>query len=249
MLELSGFNVRIDANPIQHINDINMYAIIVAAGSGQRFASDVPKQFLEIAGKLVIQHSIDAFDKVKEVEGIVLVMPENQSLWEDIELHSNKPLMYTTGGSNRAQSVLHGLQILEPSLEDVTWILVHDAARVCIHSSDIEKLIHQCNRQNQGGLLVKPINDTIKYSTDGKHSKQTIDRNKLYAALTPQMFPFKQLLNVLEQVDVKKITDEASAFERRGILPLMVKGRSDNIKLTHVEDLLMAEYILRKNNR
>jgi len=226
-----------------------MYAIIVAAGSGQRFASDVPKQFLEIAGKLVIQHSIDAFDKIKEVEGIVLVMPKDQDLWQDIELHANKPLMYTTGGSNRAQSVLHGLQILEPLLEDITWILVHDAARVCIQSSDIEKLIHHCNSQNQGGLLVKPINDTIKYSTDGKHSKETIDRNKLYAALTPQMFPFKQLVDVLEQADTKKVTDEASAFEQCGILPLMVKGRSDNIKLTHVEDLLMAEYILRKNNK
>lgn len=226
-----------------------MYAIIVAAGSGQRFASDMPKQFLEIAGKMVIQHSIDAFDKIPEIEGIVLVMPENQSLWRDIELHANKPLMYTTGGSNRAQSVLCGLQILEPSVEEVTWILVHDAARVCIQSSDIEKLIAQCNAQNQGGLLVKPINDTIKYSTDGKHSKETIDRNKLYAALTPQMFPFKQLVGMLEQADTNKVTDEASAFEQCGIMPLMVKGRSDNIKLTHVEDLLMAEFILRKNNK
>lgn len=224
-----------------------MYAIIVAAGSGQRFASDTPKQFLEIAGKLAIQHSIDAFDKIKQVEGIVLVMPKKQKLWKDIELKSNKPLMYTTGGSSRAQSVLHGLQILAPSVDNTSWILVHDAARLCITSADIEKLIKACNKNNQGGLLVKAVTDTIKFSKDGKHVDKTIDRNKLRAALTPQMFPYKQLLDVLESVDTKKTTDEASAFEQAGIKPLMVKGRSDNIKITYSEDLLMAEYILRKN--
>jgi 2-C-methyl-D-erythritol 4-phosphate cytidylyltransferase len=223
-----------------------MYAIIVAAGSGQRFASDTPKQFLEIAGKLAIQHSIDAFDGLDEIEGIVLVMPQNQQLWQDIELTANKPLMYTTGGSSRAQSVLHGLLILEPSVTDDAWILIHDAARVCVTPSDIQKLMKTCCKHNQGGLLVKPINDTIKYSEDGSHSKETIDRSKLRAALTPQMFPFKQLLEVLEKSDACKITDEASAFEQAGIMPLMVKGRSDNIKLTHIEDLMLAEFILKK---
>ena len=224
-----------------------MYAIIVAAGSGQRFASDIPKQFLEIAGKLAIQHSIDAFDKVDEVEGIVLVMPKKQKLWKNIELYSNKPLMYTTGGSSRTESVLHGLEILEPMVDDISWILVHDAARLCITSSDIKKLIQSCNKHNQGGLLVKSITDTIKFSNGGEHSDKTIDRNKLRAALTPQMFPFKQLNEVLENADIKKTTDEASAFEQAGIKPLMVQGRSDNIKITYSEDLLMAEYILRKN--
>ena len=224
-----------------------MYAIIVAAGSGQRFASDTPKQFLEIAGKLAIQHSIAAFEKVDEVEGIVLVMPKKQKLWKDIELKSSKPLMYTIGGSSRAQSVLHGLQILEPLVDNTSWILVHDAARLCITSSDIEKLIKACNKHNQGGLLVKAVTDTIKFSNDGKQSDKTIDRNKLKAALTPQMFPYKQLCKVLKNADPKKTTDEASAFEQAGIRPLMVKGRSDNIKITYSEDLLMAEYILRKN--
>ena len=224
-----------------------MYAIIVAAGSGQRFASDTPKQFLEIAGKLAIQHSITAFEKVDEVEGIVLVMPKKQKLWKDIELKSSKPLMYTIGGPSRAQSVLHGLQILEPLVDNTSWILVHDAARLCITSSDIEKLIKTCNKHNQGGLLVKAVTDTIKFSNDGKQADKTIDRNKLKAALTPQMFPYKQLCKVLKKADPKKTTDEASAFEQAGIRPLMVKGRSDNIKITYSEDLLMAEYILRKN--
>lgn len=226
-----------------------MYVIIVAAGSGQRFASDTPKQFLEIAGKLAIQHSIDAFDKIEDIEGIILVMPKNQELWQDIELFANKPLMYTTGGSSRVESVLLGLQIIEPLVDDISWVLVHDAARACITVSDIYKLIKQCNKHNQGGLLVKPINDTIKFSQDGQHAKKTIDRNQLYAALTPQMFPYQQLVEALTQADVKSVTDEASAFEQLGIMPLMVKGRSDNIKLTYVEDLLMAEYILRKKNK
>ena len=224
-----------------------MYAIIVAAGSGQRFASDTPKQFLEIAGKLAIQHSIDAFDMIDEIQGIVLVMPQKQKLWKDIKLTANKPLMYTKGGSTRAQSVLHGLEILEPLVDSTNWILVHDAARLCIKPSDIEKLIKTCNKNNQGGLLVKTITDTIKYSKKGKHVNKTIDRNKLRAALTPQMFPYKQLCDVIKKADPEKTTDEASAFEQAGIKPLMVKGRSDNIKITYSEDLLMAEYILRKN--
>jgi len=223
-----------------------MYAIIVAAGSGQRFASDTPKQFLEIAGKLAVQHSIDAFDKVDEVEGIVLVMPKKQRFWKDIELKSNKPLMYTTGGSSRAQSVLHGLEILEPLIDNTEWVLVHDAARLCIRPSDINKLIKACNKNNQGGLLVKTITDTIKFSKKGKNVDKTIDRNKLWAALTPQMFPYKQLRDILTNLNNERITDEASAFEQAGIKPLMVKGRSDNIKITYTEDLLMAEFILRK---
>ncbi len=223
-----------------------MYAIIVAAGSGQRFASDTPKQFLEVAGKLAVQHSIDAFDQVDEIQGIVLVMPKNQQLWQNIELTAKKPLMYATGGSSRAASVLHGLQILESLVEDVTWILVHDAARLCVAPSDISKLIDQCNNKNQGGLLVKKMNDTIKYSEDGTHVKKTINRDLLYAALTPQMFPYRQLVDVLENADHDKVTDEASAFEQHGIKPLMVKGRSDNLKLTYAEDLLIATFILRK---
>lgn len=224
-----------------------MYVIIVAAGSGQRFASDTPKQFLEIAGKLAIQHCIDAFDCVDDIQGIVLVMPKNQEMWIDLELTAKKPLMYTTGGSNRAQSVMHGLKILAPSVGANSWILVHDAARICIVPSDIQKLIKSCKNKNQGGLLVKPIIDTIKYTKDGQQISKTIDRNHLFAALTPQMFPYGQLTEVLEKADVKLITDESSAFEQAGIKPLMVKGRSDNLKLTHIEDFLVAEYILKKN--
>ncbi len=223
-----------------------MYAIIVAAGSGQRFASDTPKQFLEIAGKLVIQHSIDAFDNISEVEGIVLVMPANQKLWQDIELKANKPLMYTTGGESRVQSVLHGLEILAPSVGNTSWILVHDAARACVTTQDIKKLITHCKNENQGGLLVKPVIDTIKYSKDGKNSEKTINRNNLYAALTPQLFPYQQLIDALRKSDKKSTTDEASAFEQSGIKPLLIKGRSDNIKLTYVEDLLLATFILNK---
>ena len=226
-----------------------MYVIIVAAGSGQRFASDTPKQFLEIAGKLAIQHSIDAFDAIDKVEGIVLVMPKNQELWQDIELTAQKPLMYTTGGASRAQSVLYGLKIIEPMVKTDTWILIHDAARVCITTSDILRLIETCEINKEGGLLVKPINDTVKYSEDGIKSHKTIPRENLRAALTPQMFPFEQLIDVLENADCKTVTDEASAFEQAGIKPLMIKGRSDNIKITYIEDLLLAEFILKRHKK
>jgi 2-C-methyl-D-erythritol 4-phosphate cytidylyltransferase len=226
-----------------------MYVIIVAAGSGQRFASDTPKQFLEIAGKLAVQHSIDAFDTLAEVEGIVLVMPKNQKLWKNIKLTSKKPLMYTDGGDNRVLSVLHGLNILESEVKGDTWILVHDAARVCVSTSDIQKLIDTVIENNHGGLLVKPLNDTIKFTEDGIWSEKTIDRKKLRAALTPQMFPYYELKDVLLNTDTSSVTDEASAFEQVGYRPLLIRGRSDNIKITYTEDLLLAEFILRKRQK
>ncbi len=226
-----------------------MYVIIVAAGSGQRFASDTPKQFLEIAGKMVVQHSIDAFDDIAEVEGIVLVMPKNQKLWPDTKLTSKKPLMYTDGGDNRVLSVLNGLNTLEPEVQGDTWILVHDAARSCITPGDISKLIDTVIENNHGGLLVKPVSDTVKFTEDGIWSEKTINRKKLRAALTPQMFPYYELKDVLLNTDTSSVTDEASAFEQVGYRPLLVRGRSDNIKLTYSEDLLLTEFILRKRKK
>jgi 2-C-methyl-D-erythritol 4-phosphate cytidylyltransferase len=223
-----------------------MYVIIVAAGSAQRFASDTPKQFLEIAGKMAVQHCIDAFDSIDEVEGIVLVMPKNQKLWKDIKLTSHKPLMYTAGDDNRVLSVLHGLNVLESEVQHDTWILVHDAARACITTDDIRKLMDTVIENDHGGLLVKPVNDTIKFTEDGIWSEKTINRKKLRAALTPQMFPYHELKDVLLNTDTSSVTDEASAFEQVGYRPLLVRGRSDNIKLTYSEDLLLAEFILRK---
>ena len=223
-----------------------MYVIIVAAGSGQRFASDTPKQFLEIAGKMAVQHSITAFDDIDEVEGIVLVLPKNQKLWKDIKLTSKKPLIYAEGGDNRVLSVLHGLNILESQVQGDTWVLVHDAARVCVTPTDIKKLIDTVIENNHGGLLVKPVNDTIKFTDDGIWSEKTINRRKLRAALTPQMFPYFELKDVLLNTDTASVTDEASAFEQVGYRPLLVRGRSDNIKITYTEDLLLAEFILKK---
>lgn len=223
-----------------------MYVIIVAAGSGQRFASDTPKQFLEIAGKPVVQHCIDAFDEIEEIRSIVVVMPQELSLWESIDLSSEKELIYTTGDSCRAGSVLKGLKTLKPEAQKNSWILVHDAARMCVTPMDIRKLIDKCSKNNRGGLLVKPIIDTIKYSEDGKYIQKTINRENLYSALTPQMFPYKKLKKALKSVPTENITDEASAMELTGYKPLLVKGRSDNIKLTYADDLLLASFILRK---
>jgi 2-C-methyl-D-erythritol 4-phosphate cytidylyltransferase len=124
--------------------------------------------------------------------------------------------------------------------------LVHDAARVCVTTTDIQKLIDTVIENNHGGLLVKPLNDTIKFTEDGIWSEKTIDRKKLRAALTPQMFPFYELKDVLLNTDTSLVTDEASAFEQVGYRPLLVRGRSDNIKITYTEDLLLAEFILRK---
>ena len=169
--------------------------------------------------------------------------------WPNIQFQSTHEIKHCTGGDSRSQSVIKGLKAIQQQANETDRVLVHDAARPCITQKDIEILIKQSQNHKVGGLLVKPVSDTIKHSSDKLHSVKTIDREQLFAALTPQMFRLDDLLSRLQQADPVLTTDDASAFEQAGLQPLMVQGNSQNIKITYPDDLALAQYYLQQQGR
>ncbi|MGJ8662170.1 MAG: 2-C-methyl-D-erythritol 4-phosphate cytidylyltransferase [Marinicella sp.] len=238
----------------------NLHIIIVAAGKGTRFTppnkhidiGSKPKQY-ELIGQLpVLAHSIQAFDHIQvegvSITGITVVIHANDKHWKSMPTVASKhTLTSTIGGAQRHDSVRNGIKFLKSDSND--WVLVHDAARPCVTADEIKQLISTCLKRQRGGLLVKPITDTIKHSKDGDSVNKTVDRNLLFAALTPQMFRCGELLKALTVFEADSITDESSAIEAQGKNPLMVMGKSTNIKITTYEDLLMAETILNQQGR
>ncbi len=226
----------------------NIHVIIVAAGVGRRFAHDEgpPKQYQLIGKKTVLAHSIAAFDDIP-VAGITVVIHEQDRYWQDITAPSAHRLKHTLGGLQRHDSVRNGIRSLQADPMD--WVLVHDAARPCVTTAEIDKLINRCVTAQQGGLLVLPVTDTIKFSASGERVENTIDRQQLFAALTPQMFRCGDLLKALTVFEADSITDESSAIEAQGQKPLMVRGSRSNLKITEFADLAMAHRILEQQGR
>lgn len=239
--------------------DINnqVHVIIAAAGIGRRFKKSAqnktdslqitPKQYAMIDDKPVLWHSIKAFDEV-DVFDITVVLHADDTFWGQHDFTGFKHAIHTSvGGLERHDSVRNGLLSLPP--DNNSWIMVHDAARPCISTNEINDLIQTCMFKQQGGLLVKPLNDTIKFSEQGIAVDKTVERDNLYAALTPQMFRRKDLLQALTLFEADSITDESSALEAQGQKPLMIQGQSTNIKVTTFEDLTMAQFILKQQGR
>lgn len=226
-----------------------IHLIVVAAGIGRRFnnQSNRPKQY-ELIGELpVLTHSILAFDS-SSISDITVVIHPQDTHWEKLSPIVSKHTIHTVqGGAQRHDSVRNGIKSLNADPKD--WVLVHDAARPCVTADEINDLINSCLNKQSGGLLVKPLTDTIKYSENGESVNKTINRKHLYAALTPQMFRCGDLLKALTVFEADSITDESSAIEAQGQKPLMVEGKSTNLKITNYEDLAMAQTILKQQGR
>lgn len=211
-------------------------AIIVAAGSGSRFKSDTPKQFLEINGKPVIVHTIERFQAAPSVDSIVLVLAEGQAF--DLSAFS-KLTNVVKGGSTRAESVRNGLD----AAVDSEIVVVHDGARPLVTVDEIERTIAKA-KESGAACLVAPVTDTIK-SIRGGEIADTLDRNKLCRALTPQAFKAYVLKKAFENADLNEsATDECYLVEKLGHPIAIVEGSSRNIKITHPEDLILAEALL-----
>lgn len=217
-------------------------AVVPAAGIGSRMQSVCPKQYLQVAGQTLLEHSIHALLKHPSVRRIVVALHPEDSWFSQLALASHPSLVSVTGGSSRAESVLAGLEITESE-----WVLVHDAARPCLPLTDLTRLIQQLANSSTGGLLASPVSDTIKQaSTDNQSSTGSVDRDRLWRALTPQFYPLALLKHCLTQAlaEGALITDEASALEYCGYQPQLVPGSSENLKVTRPEDLALAEYYL-----
>ncbi|WP_154222754.1 2-C-methyl-D-erythritol 4-phosphate cytidylyltransferase [Marinicella rhabdoformis] len=228
----------------------HFHVLITAAGIGSRFESQsgLPKQYHQIGDKTVLAHTIEAFNDI-DCDIVMVTTHPDDKWWPEIKFQSKQLVKSCIGGSSRKQSVINGLLAIKEKAQDTDWILVHDAARPCITPDDINRLINAVKSHAVGGLLVKPVTDTIKKSTDKSHCQTTIDRDQLFAALTPQMFRLGDLLHHLQQADDDKTTDEASAFEQAGKLPLMVLGNCQNIKITYPSDLALAHFYLQQQGR
>ena len=226
----------------------NIWVVIPAAGVGKRMKSNTPKQYLLLNNKTVIEHTLSVFDAHPSVSEIVVAVSKNDQYWPSLEINLTKPLYKTKGGNERSDSVLNGLIYLQDKAEDNDWVLVHDAARPCLRAEDLTLLIDSLIDHEVGGILAVPVRDTMKRSDSNNLVTETVERDNLWHALTPQMFRFKVLKNALETAlhNNEVVTDESSAIEIAGYQPVLVEGHADNIKITRPEDLALAAFFLRE---
>lgn len=212
----------------------------------------VPKQYLALARSTVIEHTLSILLAHPRISGVVVVINRDDSRWQMIRLNSRKPLIAVPGGEERHHSVLNGLHYLQAQALPDDWVLVHDAARPCLRVEDLDKLIDTLAGDSVGGLLAAPVRDTMKQVDQHGRVEATVDRRGLWHALTPQMFRLGMLSAALQTAlqANRIVTDESAAVEAMGLAPRLVEGHADNIKITHPEDLALAEFYLeRMRNR
>lgn len=231
-------------------NDCVIWAVIPAAGIGKRMQSDIPKQYLELIDRPVIEHTIDRLLAVDQVKGVVVSIQADDPYWPKLAIKTEKPVLVAAGGDERCHSVMNALDVLsiQPDYNpETTWALVHDAVRPCVSINDIQHLIDIAAGTESGGLLAMPVRDTMKRQDDNQRVKQTVDRAGLWHALTPQLFACDQLSRALTSALTEGflVTDESSAMEQVGHCPRLVQGRDDNIKITRPADLRLAELYLK----
>ena len=213
-------------------------------------AAGCPKQYLHIAGQSILQHSVGAFLRHDRIEHVyVVVSPEDGYVASELNPDPRLTVLYC-GGAARSDSVLNGLLAMQKELHPQDWVLVHDAARPGIDPMLISRLIDQVGADGVGGLLALPVVDTVKLCSPGLVGNQltTLPRAGLWLAQTPQMFRLEQLVHALQQarLNAVEITDEASAMEAFGWMPVLVEGHWRNTKITHPDDLALVETYLTK---
>ena len=222
------------------------YALVPAAGSGSRMGESEPKQYLSLAGRPMIRHALATLCATPAITRVFVVLAPGDEHWPAAEMASLGPKLRVLhcGGGTRAQSVANGLRAMAGELGaiDHDWVLVHDAARPCLTVAMVEKLMAEVGEDEAGGLLAVPVADTLKRAGDGDRIRETVSRDRLWQAQTPQMFRHKLLLDALTAAP--QVTDEAGAVEALGYEPRLVAADVSNLKVTYPLDLQLAEWIL-----
>lgn len=217
-------------------------ALVPAAGCGSRFGAASPKQYLQLAGRPLMWHTLNALSSVAAIDQVALVISPTDEWFENYEWSLPKLTVHRVGGASRAESVLQGLQALDLAADD--WVLVHDAARCCLSVPMVEKLLAELADDPVGGLLALPVADTVKRGDAEARVANTLPRSGLWLAQTPQMFRAGCLTRALAGAQDDDVTDEASAIERLGLKPRLVEGDAGNFKVTWPRDLVLARAIL-----
>jgi 2-C-methyl-D-erythritol 4-phosphate cytidylyltransferase len=227
-----------------------VFALVLAAGQGTRIGDALPKQYLPLAGKPMMFHSIEALAAVSRIERLFAVLSPFDRHWGDHDWSAFPDKIETVfcGGAHRAESVLNTLKFLEARFAKDDWILVHDAARPCILTELVEQFLDEVGDDAVGGLLAIPLSDALKRADENQRVAETIPRTNLWRAQTPQMFRYGLLRRGLENRPAA--IDESEAVESMGYhTPRLVQGESTNIKVTFAEDLQVAEMILARQGR
>lgn len=224
------------------------FALIPAAGVGARMKGGQPKQYLQLAGKPMLQHGLDIFAGSSAIAHTFVVVSAEDGYIRDVisaapHLAGRVTVLYK-GGLTRHESVLNGLHAIREHVGNDDWVLVHDAARPGLTAALIDKLICSLRDDAVGGLLAMPLVDTLKRSGPDLRVATTVPRDHLWTAQTPQMFRYALLRQALESAI--EVTDEASAVEAMGMSPKLVEGSLRNFKVTLPQDLLLAELFLKE---
>jgi 2-C-methyl-D-erythritol 4-phosphate cytidylyltransferase len=208
--------------------------------------ADRPKQYLNVAGKTILEHTLERLISFTSFEKIIVSVSAEDEYWADLSLDSHEKIEACQGGQERYDSVLNGLNYLKSKgVSDDAWVMVHDVARPCITSLDLQTLYD--SKSVQGSLLGLQVRDTMKRTDVNGNVIATVDRNNLWHALTPQMATLGVLHQAITQslADKISITDEASAIEYIGLAPKMIRGDPSNIKVTRPDDLALVESYLK----
>lgn len=223
--------------------DARLFAVVPAAGSGERMGAGLPKQYLSLRGRTLAEHTLSRLLALGRIERVLVATSPGDVWWSGLPQARHPRVETVTGGDSRARSVMNALERLAQYAADTDWVLVHDMARPCVRLSDIENLLRETGPD--GAILALPCTDTIKQA-QGDVIAATLERSAIWRALTPQLFPLGLLRDALAGALATgcDITDEASALEQAGRRPRLVTGSADNIKVTLPDDLALAAFYL-----
>lgn len=230
-----------------------IWAVVPAGGVGTRMNCEVPKQYLQLAEQPVIVHTLDRLCRMQSVDCLVVGVAKQDKHWRSLEYQSSKLAGVVDAGKERVDTVENCLKHIVANGGQNDWALVHDAARPCVRTTEIQYLIDTVLRLNKGGILAVPLSDTIKRGVPDSGDAlilETVLRDNLWRAMTPQIFKVAELLSSIELARAKSLllTDEASAIEAVGGQPLLVVCSPDNIKITLPQDIALARLILEAQN-
>lgn len=224
---------------------MTIWAVIPAAGISTRMQADRPKQYFLLAGEAILSHVVNLFSTYPAIEKVVVVLHASDHWWPKLSFSHPEKILTAIGGKERVHSVLLGLDCLKDFAKADDLVLVHDAARPCLQSNDITRLLSEVENHAVGGMLGLPVVDTLKKVNAEDIVEKTVSRDGLWQAQTPQCFRYSILKNAIEKAlsDNQVVTDESSAVEYAGLKPKMILSNARNIKITYPEDLALAESI------
>lgn len=223
-----------------------LWTLVPAAGIGSRMGADRPKSYLHLGDQYLIDVTLQRLLGVDSVSLIHLALHPQDRWWPQTQSAQRADIVPYVGGVERHDSVRAGLELIRPEAHPEDWVMVHDVARPCVSGEDIQALLEGLSSNPVGGLLAAPVVDTIKQVSESGAVERTLDRSRIWRALTPQLFRYGVLDRALRHAckhDLA-VTDEASAVEALGLQPQIIRGRADNIKVTVPEDLELAAWLL-----